>query len=335
MLWWFILVVKELFLGYGNYKLDEFKFENGEVLKNVNVEYNITGTPKYDDDGNMVNAIVYCHNFNGSCSSINDLYQITADGAPLDKNKYCFISITTLGFSDSCSPSSTGLKYNFPKYTVRDMVNFNRKFLNEFLNITHVLGICGTGLGGYSVYTWACEYPDEMDFIMVCDSSYKTNGYRYVITKAVDSIIESSEGYYDDTYNESLSKTMVAVYRLLYSFYFSKKVFHEMSNDEIDVLMEDYVNEGLFTDIYDIKQVNDVILNFNVEDKLGEIKAKSLIFGNEDDLYYSVIHDTLPLNDLIKNSTVLLYKSLKNHTGQEDYSVMFDGFREFLKEFEK
>ena len=327
--------MNESFLGHGDYTLDEFEFENGKVLNNVNVEYLITGTPKYDDDGNIVNAVVYCHNFSGSCYSINDLYQITTDGAPFDKNKYFLISITALGFPESCSPSSTGLKYEFPKYTVLDVVNFNRQFLHEFLNIDHVLGIGGKGLGGYSVYAWACEYPDEMDFIIVGDSSYKTNGYRYVITKAVDSIIESSDEYYADTYNESLSKTMVAVYRLLYSFYFSKKVFQEMSNDEIDVLMDDYVDEGLFTDIYDIKYANDIILNFNVEDKLENIKAKSLIFGNEDDLYYSVIHDTIPLNDLIKNSTVLLYKSRKSHTGQEDYSVMFEDFREFLKDFEK
>ncbi len=324
----------ESFLGYGKYVFDEFKFENGDVLENVNVEYSIIGTPKYED-GNVVNAVVYFHNFNGSCSSINDLYQITAEGAPFDKNEYCIISLTALGFPESCSPSTTGLKYNFPEYSVLDVVNFNRQFLHEFLNINHVLGICGVGLGGYSVYTWACEYPDEMDFIMVCDSSYKTNGYRYVITKAVDSIVQSSDGFYADTYDESLSKTMVSVYRLLYSFYFSKKVFQEMSRDEIDVLMDDYVDEGLFTDIYDLKYANDIILNFDIEEKLDDIKAKALIFGNEDDLYYSSMHDTIPLKDLIKNSTVVLYKSHRNHTGHEDYTVMFDDFRKFLKDLKK
>lgn len=329
------VVFDESFLGYGKYKFDEFKFENGDVLEDVNVEYNIIGTPKYDDDGNIVNAVVYCHNFNGSCSSINNLYQITADGAPFDKNEYCLISISALGFPESCSPSTTGLKYKFPKYTVLDVVNFNRQFLHEFLNINHVLGVCGVGLGGYSVYTWACEYPDEMEFIMVCDSSYKTNGYRYVITRAVDSIIESSDGFYDDAYDYSLSKTMVSIYKLLYSFYFSKKVFQEMSNDQIDVLMDDYVDEGLFTDIYDVKFANDIILNFNIEEKLGDIKARALIFGNEDDLYYSSEDDTLPLKNLIENCKVVLYKSRRDHTGYEDYSVMFDEFWGFLRDFKK
>ncbi len=325
----------ESFLGYGDYTFDEFKFENGDVLKDVKVEYTITGTPKYDDDGNMINAIVYCHNFNGSSSSINDLYQITADGAPFDKKEFCLICITALGFSESCSPSSTGLKYNFPHYSVLDVVNFNRQFLQEFLNINHVFGLAGAGLGGYEVYTWACEYPDEMDFIMVCDSSYKTNGYRYVITKAVDSIIQSSEGFYSETYDVSLSKTLVSVYRLLYSFYFSKRVFQEMSRNEIDVLMDDYVDEGLFTDIYDVKYANDIILNFDVEDKLCNIKAKALILGNKDDLYFSSKYDTVPVENLIDNSEIFLYNSHKRHDGYEDYSVVTEVFEEFLKEFKK
>ena len=164
-----------------------------------------------------------------------------------------------------------------------------------------------------------------MDFIKVCDSSYKTNGYRYVVTKAVDSIIES--------YDVSLSKTLISVYRLLYSFYFSKRVFQEMSRDEIDVLMDDYVDQGLFTDIYDIKFANDIILNFDVEDKLCNIKAKALILGNEDDLYYSSKYDTLPLKNLIENSETFLYNSYRNHDGYEDYSVVAGSFEEFLKEF--
>ena len=328
-----MVILDKSFLGYGNYTFNEFKFENGQILKDVNVEYTITGTPKYDDDENVINAIVYCHNFNGSCYSINDLYQITSEGMPFDKNEFCLICITALGFPESCSPSSTGLKFNFPHYSVLDVVNFNRQFLHEFLKINHVLGLTGTGLGGYEVYTWACEYPDEMDFIMVCDSSYKTNGYRYVVTKAVDSIIESSEGFYSESYDVSLSKTLISVYRLLYSFYFSKRVFQEMSRDEIDVLMDDYVDQGLFTDIYDIKFANDIILNFDVEDKLCNIKAKALILGNEDDLYYSSKYDTLPLKNLIENSETFLYNSYRNHDGYEDYSVVAGSFEEFLKEF--
>lgn len=110
--------------------MDSFEFESGSVLENVDVEYMAKGTPKFDDEGNMTNVILYCHRFNGSYSSLDDIFRLTAKGKPFDFEKYYFISITSLGFPNSCCPSTTDLKHNFPKYTIKDRVNFKRQFLN-------------------------------------------------------------------------------------------------------------------------------------------------------------------------------------------------------------
>ena len=53
----------ETLFGYGKYVFDTFEFANGEVLRDVDVEYFISGTPKYDDEGDISNAIVYCHSY--------------------------------------------------------------------------------------------------------------------------------------------------------------------------------------------------------------------------------------------------------------------------------
>ena len=317
---------EEIHEGYDRYTMERFEFEYGRVLENVCVEYSLTGTPKFDEDGNIVNAIVYCHSYSGSCYSVNDFYKMTSDNAPLDKNEYLIISITALGFPDSCSPSATGLKYNFPQYSVFDCVNFKRQFLRECLNIKKVLGVTGRGLGGYEVYTWACQYPDEMEFIIIADSSFKTNGYRYAMSKAVGSLIESSDGFYSDTYDVSLSKTTASIYRLIYSNYFSRHILQKRSNDEIDVLMEDFVDEGLFTDIYDLKYRNDMILNYDLEEKLQNIKARVLIFSNRNDIYYSYEYDSSPLKELIEDSEIVLYED-----DDEEYPMFVDVLKNFLK----
>ena len=323
------------FNGYYKDTLDEFQFESGEILKDVPIEYSLRGTPKFDDDGNITNLIVVCHKFNGNHSSIGNLYELTREGEPLDMNEYCFISITSLGFPDSCCPSGTGLKHDFPKYTILDRVNFKRGLLKKIFNLNHVHGVIGQGLGGYEVYTWACEYPDEMDFIAIFNSSYKTNGYRYVFSKIIDSIIESSDDLYDDVYSESLSRMMISINKLIYSNFFSKKIFQTMTNDEIDVLMEDFVNEGLFIDIYDIKFRNDAVLDYDVGDKLHNIKAKTLIFSYPDDIYFSPEFDTIPLKELIKDSTVIMVESNRDISGIDDYSILKDDVRKFLKQFKE
>lgn len=294
-------------MGYGKYIMEEFEFESGEILKDVQVEYSFSGTPKIDERGRISNLIVYCHGFTGRYYSLDDIYDLTRKDAPLDKDKYCFISITSLGFPESCSPSTTGLKRNFPKYSIKDRVNFKRQFIKEKFGCEHVHGIFGRGVGGYECYTWAGEYPDEMDFLIIGTSSFKTNGYRYVVSKGFDSIIESSDDYYDDTYSESLSRIMVSINKLLYSSFFSKRIFQRMSRDEIDVLMDDFVEDGLFVDIYDFKYRNDVVLEYDVEDKLKNIKVPVLIFSPADDIYFSPEFDTLPLKELIKDSTVVLF----------------------------
>lgn len=328
------MMIDDSKLGYRKCVLDAFEFENGQVLHDVEVEYTTRGTPKYDEWGNITNAIVYCHKFNGNCLSIGELNQLIGPNSGLSDYNIFYISITSLGFPESCSPSTTNLKFDFPKYSIRDLVNFKRKFLAEVFNITEVLGILGVGIGGYEAYTWACEYPDEMEFLIVGFSSFKTNNYRYIVSKAIDSIITSSDAYLDEVYSEHLSKIMLSVNSLLFSQYFSKSVFQNFSRDEIDIFMDDFVEEGLSIDIYDFKYRNDAIIDYDLEDKLSNIKVKTLVVSASEDIYYSPEFDAYPLKDKIDNLETYIFDSQK-FVFNDDYSIFIDVFREFLEEFKK
>ena len=214
---------------------------------------------------------------------------------------------------------------------MKDRVNFKRQFLKERFNLENVHGLIGKGVGGCEIYTWACEYPDEMDFIMIAGSSYKTNGYRYVISKCMESILESSDDFYSDLYSDSLSRMMVSINKLLYSNYFSKKMFQKMSNDEIDVLMDEFVDEGLFVDVYDFKFRNDCVMEYNVEDKLGNITADALIISSNNDMYYTPEFDLLPLNDLMKNVTVVLFEDENSYLDYDDCSIVETEINSFME----
>jgi len=320
----------DAFVGYDKFIMDKFEFESGRVLENVEVEYTARGTPKYDEDGKICNALVYCHTFNGNYSSVDHIHKLVAEGKPFDLNEFYIISTTSLGFPESCSPSTTNLKHNFPKYTIKDRVNFKRQFLRERFGIEKVYGIISKGVGGYDAYTWACEYPDEMKFIMVAGSCFKTNGYRYVVSKCMESIIESSDDFYSEIYSDSLSRMMVSINRLLYSNYFSKKIFSNLSNDQIDVLMDDFVDEGLFVDIYDFKLRNDAVLEYDVEDKLKNIKAETLVISSNDDMYYTPELDVMPLNDLIENVTIVTFESDITNINYDDGAIVEKEIREFI-----
>ena len=56
--------------------MGSFEFENGEVLKDVSVEYMTFGTPKYDENGLISNAIIYAGGSLSSFTSINKIFPI-------------------------------------------------------------------------------------------------------------------------------------------------------------------------------------------------------------------------------------------------------------------
>ena len=322
------------FIGYEKYTLDSFEFESGEILKNVTVEFKAKGTPKYDENGVIENAIIFFHRYHGNYASLDEIYKFTGEGQPFDFNKYYIISISSLGFPQSSSPSTTNLNNRFPEYNFRDMVNFKRQFLKERFGIEHVCGLISRGIGGYEVYTWASEYPDEMDFIIVSGSSYKTNGYRYVVSRCMDSIIESSDDFHEGVYSDSLSRVMVSLNKLLYSNYFSQGTLQTLSNDEIDILMEDFVDDGLFIDIYDFKYRNDAIMTYNVEDKLGNIKAEALVISSNNDMYYNLEFDILPLNDLLENVEILIVEPNNEYASYEEFPWIEDELSSFMNRVE-
>jgi homoserine O-acetyltransferase len=321
-------------LGYRKYVLDEFEFENGQVLQDVEVEYTTRGTPKYDEEGNIINAVMYCHRFNGNCLSIEDLHQLIGPESSLSDYNFFYISITSLGYPESCCPSTTKLKFEFPKYSFKDRVNFKRKFLKEVFNIKKVLGILGVGIGGYEAYTWACEYPDELEFLIIGSSSFKTGGYRYITSKAIDDMIDASDSYLDKVYSENLSKTMFAINSLIYSQYFPKKAFENFTRDELDIFMDDFVEEGSAVDIYDFKYRNYAVLNYDVEDKLSNIKAKTFVSCSSEDVYYSCEFDVCPLKDKIENVEIYVFEA-EDFVYKYDFSEFVNPFREFLEEFKK
>lgn len=329
---------KEVFVMYlesNMHVMDSFEFEYGRVLENVEVEYKTFGTPKYDEEGFITNAVLFFSTFNGVYSFLRESHKYIMDYGNFSDEFY-FIVISPLGIPGSCSPSSTGLNYEFPRYTLLDVVNFKRQFLADKFKIRKLLGLVGEGIGGYIVLTWACEFPDDMEFIFLVNSAAKVSGYRFIISKVLELIIDSVEDYYTDGYSVSKTKNMMAVNALLFAHSSSKKIFNNLNNDEISAIFEDFNDECFFRDIYDLKFRNDCFLEFDVENKLGNIKAKSL-FVSTNDNYFNYELDVLPFKELVPDSIVLKQEDRKEnyYFEEKDYAPVGEEVIAFLMQFKK
>lgn len=314
--------------------MDSFEFGYGRVLENVEVEYKTFGTPKYDDNGFITNAILFFRTFRGIYSFMSNSKEHILDNSNFEDEFY-FIIMHSLGTPGTCSPSSTGLNNDFPKYTCLDSVNFVRQFLSEKFKIKKVLGLVGEGIGGFQVLTWACEYPEEMEFIFIVNSAAKVSGYRFIISKTFENIIDSVDIDSDD-YSISMNKAIVSINALLFAHSSSKYAFDKLDNYQISAIFEDFMDECFFRDIYDFKFRNDCDMEFDVVDKLPNIKAKSLFLGTNNNYFHSEL-DTKPFKELVKDSIVLIHEDTKEdyYFENKDYASISEEVISFLNQFKK
>ena len=314
--------------------MDSFEFQNGEVLKSVNVEYMTFGTPRYDDGGMICNAIVYCSGSLGTFAGINKILPLTFEGCPFDKNKYFFVSITALGSSGSCSPSTTNLKNRFPKYCVLDVVNFQRQFLKEKFNISHILGLIGNSFGGFVGLTQAINYPDFQDFIICGVSSYKVAGHDYILSKFVNEIITSDPDYAKGEESYSLVRTLRLACLAEFNFGLSKEALREKSNPELGMDFEEFGNEMLETDIYDLKYCNEAAMNYDVENDLDKIKSKVLIVACKQDPHFPPELDAIPMSEMISDSELIIMDSKLGHLCFNELENISYELNDFLSGFD-
>ena len=321
------------------FTLNEFKFNNGEVLKDVKVEYICFGTPRYDENGIISNAIIYFHGSSGNCHSVKRICESMGPGEIFDTDKFFFISVSARGCPGSSSPSVSGLMNSFPEYDVEDLVNFQKQFIEERFGISHVKGLIGNSMGGFEVLTWGCVYPDSVDFIVSLVSSFKVGGHNYALSKIMNNILETDPDYNDGAYelpiSDSLKRSLKLSSDAMYCYGLSREEYrNNMTNEEIMEAMAEFAEESLEEDPNDIIYMNNSSLDYDLTEQLGDITAKVLIIAINQDQYFPPNLDAIPMSKMIKNNKLIIFDSCMGHVGSSELYKIKDDVEEFIKEFE-
>lgn len=315
------------------YTLKEFKFENDTILKNQTVEYTTLGTPKYDENNHIINAVIYFHGTSGNYGSIKRISEVLGENLPFDTNKFFFISLSTLGTPNSSSPSVSKLNGDYPEYTILDMVNFNKAFLKECFNIINPLGLIGNSMGGFEAVMWAAIYPDDIKFLISLVSSYKVGGQNYVLGKVMNDIIEADPDFNNKKPRGNLKKSLELSSKAMYSFGLSRKFYMDQPIDEINALMDEFAIEDSQEDVLDAYYRNKASINYDLTESVSSIKAKTLIIAIYEDQYFPPELDAIPMHSLIKNSKLICFNSYLGHVGSSQLGKISNEIDEFMLEF--
>lgn len=136
-------------------EIGDLKLASGEVLRECRVGYRTFGQLNPEKS----NVIIYPTWANGRTE------QMEGGAAWLRDAGYYVIAVDALSNGVSSSPSNNRLqpRMQFPKITMRDIVESQHELLTRVLKIDHVKAVMGTSMGAMQAFQWVTAYPDFMD----------------------------------------------------------------------------------------------------------------------------------------------------------------------------
>jgi len=182
----------------------EFVLESGEVLHEVEIAYRTWGDP-----GNAAeHAVLICHALTGSADVDAWWPNIIGPGRAFDPDRDYVICANILGSCYgttgpvSIKPgTSDRYRADFPRVSVRDMVELERTLLDE-LGVEVLELVTGPSLGGMQALEWAFMYPERVGSIVPIGVGGRHSAWCIGISEAQRAAIAADPnwkgGYYSD-----------------------------------------------------------------------------------------------------------------------------------------
>ncbi len=155
----------------------EFRFETGDVIPRLKIAFHISDSPYADsitvsgkEDWKSVIAgrkvVWICHALTANSDAEEWWPGIVGRGKFIDPDKYFIVCVNMLGSCYGTSgPSETKpdvkrpYLLDFPKVTIRDIVNVN-KIVRDLLGVGKIDFLIGSSIGGFQAVEWLAGEPD-------------------------------------------------------------------------------------------------------------------------------------------------------------------------------
>jgi homoserine O-acetyltransferase len=275
------------------YSEGDLKLESGEAIRNFSISYVTHGTLNPQKS----NAILMVTAISGNHHRIDFMI---GPGKALDPGKYFVICTDAIanGLTTSPSNSKTQPRMQFPKFTIRDMVESQYRLLKEKFGIDHVVAVIGPSMGGMQVLQWGVSHPDYMDALVAMVPLAKTPAWSVAVMEASRKAIMEDPAWKDGNYDAPPEKgirlwrdivgLLAARTPDMYSAQFKNglDVLPWMEQQETALLKAFDANDWIYqTWAYDRHDVGTTPgFNSDTAKALASIKAETLIFTGTKDL---------------------------------------------------
>jgi homoserine O-acetyltransferase len=148
--------------------------EGGTTLESLGsgplqVAYIAVGTPKRNDKGEIINAVIISTFYSGDSTWMYNTWyakqpanafsggDVVGPGLEIDTDKHYVVFLDAIGLWGASKPSH-GLGRKFPQYNYQDMVVANHRLLKDHLNVGQVELATGVSMGATQTWVWGVMY---------------------------------------------------------------------------------------------------------------------------------------------------------------------------------
>jgi len=273
----------------GDFNVHDFRFKDGETLKDLRLHYTTLGTPRRDASGRVTNAVLILHGTGGDGHQfLRPQFSgvLFGAGALLDAAKYYIILPDGIGHGKSSKPSD-GLHARFPHYDYDDMVAAQYALVTKGLGVNHLRLVMGTSMGCMHSFVWGETYPDFMDALMplACLPAQIAGRNRMWRKMTIDAIRNDPAWDGGEYKSEPLSGLRAAADLLVIAG--SAPLLMQKSwpsRDAADAYVTDTIAKYVATlDANDFLYQVDASRNYDPSSALGTIKARVMWVNSADD----------------------------------------------------
>jgi homoserine O-acetyltransferase len=159
----------------------DFQFESGSVISDLHIAYETQGTLSPARD----NAILLIP---GAIGDRHAFDPMIGPGKTFDTDKYFVIAVDPLGGGDSSSPAE-GMGQEFPRYTIRDMMEAQQALVTRGLGVQRLRAAVGMSMGSFIALEWGIHHPETIGSLVLLGPSPKPDtGFRLIVD-LVNSVI--------------------------------------------------------------------------------------------------------------------------------------------------
>ncbi|HEX3883067.1 MAG TPA: alpha/beta fold hydrolase [Stellaceae bacterium] len=296
------------------YTIPDFKFEDGSVLPELRIAYETQG--KLSPNGD--NAIVAMPGARGGRDALAPLI---GPGKTIDTDKYFVITADAIGGGGSSSPAD-GTGQEFPRYTVRDMMEAQHALVTAGLKLTTLRAVVGRSMGAFTALEWAIHHPALMRGVVLIAPSPKAEANFQLVIDVMNSVItldpEWQGGRYEHNPEEGLRRAGLVYYPWNVSAAYLERVSAKRLGEEMEAEAKSFAswdaNSLVFR--YAACREHDVSAPFggDMSAAFAQIRAPVLILASASDRLLG-LYGTRRIRDGVKHATYVEIPSDMGHRG--------------------